>query len=285
MGEDDEKLTEDESEADESLLEDVTVTAEFDYDEGLENLARQGDEETAAKEEPQVPESAVNPKVNQKAGRTKQDESNAGSGNSASKSEGADSKASEQKEQSDPPADDSITRALDDFDALLDEEMDSADEGDSESGSGESGPGPNPGESGANLAGDPGESGMNLAGMPEPDSGSIPGPKLESNNQSNPGFGYDEPQVSGVFSRYDEETSDEDDEDFDLFEESEVEETHERTLQEIVNAHEKEVRRLRRQVDYQKQVLQIMSELLVEARVISRKELKKRLKKLRRENS
>lgn len=136
-----------------------------------------------------------------------------------------------------------ITRALHDFDSYLDDA--DGDEGDLASPNG--GPG---------VVSDP--------------------------NLSSPGaWGYDQPQVSGVFSRYEEETREGDSDEFDLFEEEEGEQPGERTLQDIVNAHEKQVRRLEKRLAYQKEVIQVVSELLVEARVISKRELKKRLRALR----
>lgn len=120
-----------------------------------------------------------------------------------------------------------------------------------------------------------------LAGAPS-------GPELVSSdpNLSSPGaWGYDQPQVSGVFSRYEEETEEGDSDEFDLFDEEEGEEPRERTLQEIVSSHEKHIRRLEKRVVYQKEVIQVVSELLVEARVISKRELKKRLRALRDKSS
>ncbi|QDG49838.1 hypothetical protein FIV42_03510 [Persicimonas caeni] len=141
-----------------------------------------------------------------------------------------------------------ITRALDDFDSFLDGADDQDD----------------------------------LASPASPTSG----PELVSSdpNLSSGGggaWGFDQPQVSGVFSRYEEETGESDSDEFDLFDEEEGEEPRERTLQEIVSAHEKQLRRLERRVAYQKEVIQVVSELLVEARVISKRELKKRLRALR----
>lgn len=140
-------------------------------------------------------------------------------------------------------SDGQITRALDDFDSYLE----GAEEGDADLAVSKKGP---------SLVTDP--------------------------NLSSPGaWGYDQPQVSGVFSRYEEETQEADADDFDLFEEDEGELPRDRTLQDIVNAHEKQLRRLEKRLVYQKEVIQVVSELLVEARVVSKRELKKRLRALR----
>ncbi len=95
-------------------------------------------------------------------------------------------------------------------------------------------------------------------------------------------WGFDQPQVSGVFSRYEEETGDNSSEDdFDLFDEDNGPKQRERTLQDIVSTHEKQIRLLEKRLAYQKEVIQVVSELLVEARVVSKRELKKRLRALR----
>jgi uncharacterized coiled-coil protein SlyX len=140
-------------------------------------------------------------------------------------------------------SDGQITRALDDFDSYLDD----AEEGDGDLASSNNGP---------SLVTDP--------------------------NLSSPGaWGYDQPQVSGVFSRYEEETQESDSDEFDLFDDEESEQPRDRTLQDIVTAHEKQLRRLEKRLVYQKEVIQVVSELLVEARVVSKRELKKRLRALR----
>ncbi len=54
------------------------------------------------------------------------------------------------------------------------------------------------------------------------------------------------------------------------------------TLAEMVDEQRKQIKKLEREVDYQKGVMQTMAELLVEARVISGKKLKKRLREFRR---
>ncbi len=144
----------------------------------------------------------------------------------------------------------SITRALEDFDAYL-------------------------GENDGDLAGAGGQS-------PElsRSKANLSNSSFERSEPSG-AFGYDQPQVSGVFSRYDEETRESDSDEFDLFEEDEGDEPRDRTLQDIVTAHEKQMHRLKKQLAYQKEVIQVVSELLVEARVISKRELKKRLRALR----
>lgn len=96
------------------------------------------------------------------------------------------------------------------------------------------------------------------------------------------GVGFDQPQVSGVFSRYEEETQGGDSDEFDLFEDLPSEPTQpENPLKEIVSTHARQIRRLHKQVAYQKEIIQVISELLVETRVIDRAELKKRLRALR----
>jgi|GEM_PF-6234822 len=96
------------------------------------------------------------------------------------------------------------------------------------------------------------------------------------------GVGFDQPQVSGVFSRYEEETQGVDSDEFDLFEDLPSEPTQpENPLKEIVSTHDKQIRRLHKQVAYQKEIIQVISELLVETAVLDRGELKKRLRALR----
>lgn len=153
-----------------------------------------------------------------------------------------------------------ITRALNDFDAYLDAQNDG--------GSEFAGPRPQGGPDLSRSEVNRGASGF--------DGGS---------SGAGGAWGYDQPQVSGVFSRYDEETRESDSDEFDLFEEDESEQQRERTLQDIVNGHEKQMRRLKKQLAYQKEVIQVVSELLVEARVISKRELKKRLRALRKKDS
>ncbi len=67
---------------------------------------------------------------------------------------------------------------------------------------------------------------------------------------------------------------------FDLFDEPKKEESV-LTLQQIVEQSHQKIRKLEREVEHQRAVLQTLADLLVEARVISRKQLKDRLKALR----
>lgn len=101
--------------------------------------------------------------------------------------------------------------------------------------------------------------------------------------RSSAGWGFEQPQVSGVFSRYEEETGGGRSGEFDLFaeEEQQEEERPEQTLRDYVAQHNKEIRRLTKQVAYQKEIIQVISELLVESQVISRDELKRQLRALR----
>ncbi len=69
---------------------------------------------------------------------------------------------------------------------------------------------------------------------------------------------------------------------FDLFDEpGEKKEETVLTLQQIVEQNHQKIRRLEREVEHQRAILQTLADLLVEARVISRKQLKDRLKALR----
>lgn len=61
------------------------------------------------------------------------------------------------------------------------------------------------------------------------------------------------------------------------------ESVQELTLQEMVGRQRKQIERLQREVEYQKGVLQTMAEFLIEARVMSRRKLKNRLKALKTE--
>ncbi len=61
--------------------------------------------------------------------------------------------------------------------------------------------------------------------------------------------------------------------------------TPELTIAEIVEGQRKMIRKLQREIDYQKGILQTMAELLIEARVLSRRKLKKRLKALKDEQA
>lgn len=240
--------------ADKSLLNDVAITAEFEYQEDWESLKDEQSDSSAEDEDPndsKAPQAAKIDKRKKRKRRRKAPENSGTSENSGNSAKAGGSASSADKDDAEGS---SITRALDDFDSYLD---------------------------------DPGGGGQanSTDFVDEADSKDMPAPDLANGNRSNPGaWGYDQPQVSGVFSRYEEETSAED-EDFDLFDEEEGEQPRAKTLQELTSEHEKKIRRLTRQLDYQKQVLQVMAELLVEARVISRPELKRRLKDLRKKNS
>lgn len=218
--------------SDKSLLNDVAITAEFEYQEDWESLRDISSSVSDDEEDPPKQTTSTRAKKSSEV-----------SGNSTERSQ---------------PGKDSISRALDDFDSYLDDQ--------------------NSGRGGQANSAD---------FVDEADSKDMPAPDLTNGNRSNPGaWGYDQPQVSGVFSRYEEETS-ADDEHFDLFsdDDGEAKKPQGKTLRELTADQEKKIRRLNRQLDYQKQVLQVMAELLVEARVISRPELKRRLKDLRRKNS
>ncbi|MGM0558233.1 MAG: hypothetical protein ACQEVA_17745 [Myxococcota bacterium] len=237
MSDDDNKEKGGEEKSDESLLNDVAITAEFEYQEDWESLRELSS--SVSDDAENEPEKTSSTRSKKKKKKNK--------ANSSAKQ----SKKPERARQ------DSITRALDDFDSYLDDQS-----------------------SGRGSQADSADF------VDEADSKDMPAPDLTNGNRSTPGaWGYDQPQVSGVFSRYEEETSAED-ENFDLFaEDDKGEEPAGKTLRELTADHEKKIRRLHRQLDYQKQVLQVMAELLVEARVISRPELKRRLKALRRKNS
>lgn len=237
MADNDKDNREDEGESNESLLNDVAITAEFEYQEDWDSLR-------------DLPES----EEDEKNGRAKSDQEDKSAKKTRS---GASSDQKNNEKTRETSQGDSISRALDDFDSYLDEDSD--------------------GRGGQANSAD---------FVDEADSREMPAPDLANGNRSSPGaWGYDQPQVSGVFSRYEEETSSNEEEDFDLFAEDSSDEPQTKTLQELTSDHEKKIRRLRRQLDYQKEVLQVMAELLVEARVISRRELKRRLKELRHKNS
>lgn len=69
---------------------------------------------------------------------------------------------------------------------------------------------------------------------------------------------------------------------FDLFEEPEAPERQvEMTLHELVAQNQRTIGRLEREIEHQRNVLQTLSDLLIEARVLSRKQLKDRLLALR----
>jgi uncharacterized coiled-coil protein SlyX len=183
------------------------------------------------------------------------DDSEVSEAESADEAEGS----SESPEKKNGVSDGPITRALHDFDSLLDDEGEGEGDDDGDLASA---------NRGSSLVTDP-----NL---------SSPGGMSSSGGMaSSDGWGFDQPQVSGVFSRYEEETSEAASDEFDLFEDDEGEEPRERTLQDIVNAHEKQMRRLEKRLVYQKEVIQVVSEMLVEASVVSKRELKKRLRALR----
>lgn len=61
----------------------------------------------------------------------------------------------------------------------------------------------------------------------------------------------------------------------------EEESAGELTIMEVVDRQRKMIRKLEREVEHQKGILQTMAELLIEARVLSRRKLKARLKALR----
>ena len=55
------------------------------------------------------------------------------------------------------------------------------------------------------------------------------------------------------------------------------------TLQEIVEMHNRKINSLREESQRQREVIQALADLLVEARVISRRELKKKLREMRKD--
>lgn len=227
-----------EHDSNESLLDDVAITAEFEYQEDWDSI----DDIGASKEENGTGDGGAAPAEPPPTP-------------GAESSSSAESRERTREREQASGERDSISEALNEFDSYLDEQGSA-----------------NPGQSGSGDF------------EHQEDSGNMPAPNLNGNHSNSGAFGYEQPQVSGVFSRYEEETS-ATDEDFDLFDDNDTVEPHEKTLQELTSEHEKKIRQLNRQLDYQKQVLQVMAELLVEARVISRTELKRRLKALRRKNS
>lgn len=239
---------------DRSLLNDVAITAEFEYQEDWESLRDMTDSEAdevveREAQKGQPPEAPGESNLVTDSQKKKNASKNASKSSNNRTKSGSGGKPERKKQ-------DSISRALDDFDSYLDDK-----------------------------SGGQGEQANSADFVDDVDSKDMPAPELANGNRSSPGaWGYDQPQVSGVFSRYEEETATED-ENFDLFEEDEGEAPKAKTLRELTSDHEKKIRRLHRQLDYQKQVLQVMAELLVEARVISRPELKRRLKDLRKKNS
>ncbi|MBA2662160.1 MAG: hypothetical protein H0U74_07680 [Bradymonadaceae bacterium] len=72
---------------------------------------------------------------------------------------------------------------------------------------------------------------------------------------------------------------------FDLFDDEGEGEEPELTLQQAVEQNMSKIKRLEREVEHQRAVLQTLADLLVEARVISKKALKERLTALRRTDS
>lgn len=73
-------------------------------------------------------------------------------------------------------------------------------------------------------------------------------------------------------------------ESFSLFEPSAPEHSNtDMTLHEIVEMHHQKIKSLKEEAQRQREVIQALADLLVEARVINRRELKRRLKKMRRD--
>lgn len=226
---DTDKHSEGEAPGDEAGEADVAQTAEFDY---VDDWSEEDD--SAPESESNAPMAGLNPNRPARVGdRSKppEDTEDEEEGDSKSKVGGT------------------VERALDGFDAYLDEES----------------------EPSTGSSSDLSSSGLSSSGIPADNSG------VEFDSGSS--------QASGVFSRYDEATEATPSGEFDLFEEESGAEPREQTLQDIVNAHEKKIRRLKKRLAYQKEIVQVVSELLVEARVISRSELKKRLRALRDKSS
>lgn len=251
MADKDDTKQDEKKKSDKSLLNDVAITAEFEYQEDWDSLRDEQSDASDADDDPNDSKAPQAAKIDKRKKRKRRRKNARDAENSEDSGNSNDSGNSADEDDGDGS---SITRALDDFDSYLDD------------------------------AGGGGQA-NSTDFVEEADSKDMPAPDLTNGNRSSPGaWGYDQPQVSGVFSRYEEETSAED-EDFDLFDDDEGESPRSKTLQELTSEHEKKIRRLTRQLDYQKQVLQVMAELLVEARVISRPELKRRLKDLRKKNS
>ena len=72
---------------------------------------------------------------------------------------------------------------------------------------------------------------------------------------------------------------------FDLFEPSVPEQRRDATIQDIVSSHEEKLSKLKEEARAQREVISVLVDMLVEARVISRRELKGRLKEIRRRRS
>ncbi len=69
---------------------------------------------------------------------------------------------------------------------------------------------------------------------------------------------------------------------FDLFEASAPERVHEMTIQDMMQAHEDRIAKLKEEAKAQREVISVLVDMLVEARVISKREIKGRLKEIRR---
>jgi hypothetical protein len=95
---------------------------------------------------------------------------------------------------------------------------------------------------------------------------------------SPPGFSLEDSDSSAL-SRHQKPSSD----GFDLFDDPAPAKTEEpeMTLREIVEQNRRTILRLEREIEHQRNVLQTLSDLLVEARVLSRRQLKERLMALR----
>ncbi|MFW5967562.1 MAG: hypothetical protein ACOCV2_08600, partial [Persicimonas sp.] len=230
---DTEKHPEGKSNGDGAGKADVAQTAEFDY---VDDWSEEEDSEPDSKSNSQsdAPMAGLNPNRPARVGDRSKPPQDAEDG---------------EQDESKEKVGGTVERALDGFDAFLDEES----------------------EPSAGSSADLSSSGLSSSGLRADNSGV--------------GFESGNSQASGVFSRYDEATEAAPSGEFDLFEEDSGAAPREQTLQDIVNAHEKKIRRLKKRLAYQKEVVQVVSELLVEARVISRSQLKKRLRALRDKNS
>ncbi len=69
---------------------------------------------------------------------------------------------------------------------------------------------------------------------------------------------------------------------FDLFEPSAPERARETTLQDIIQVHEEKIAKLKEEARSQREVISVLVDMLVEARIISKREIKGRLKEIRR---
>lgn len=171
-------------------------------------------------------------------------------------------------EQIDDRQMDELAGALEQFDAELEEEDDDEIE--------EADPGELAAESSA----------VDWGQYRDSDQGAFPGLDAESSSGATPGPetatpdppARNESGASGVFPVEQSEEAGSDD--FFDFEETDQQQ-QELTLAEVVDRQRQIIDKLEREIEYQKGILQTMAELLVEARVLSKKKLKKRLREFK----